>query len=84
MPVLQQRWAQRCRNWRSQFTCRLPDTSTRMNNMLEVMAKLKNARNLDVRQSGMVDSAYFAVKVGVVGGPAAQEGVLRGQQSRGV
>lgn len=37
-----------------------------MNNMLEVMARLKNARNLDVRQSGLVDSAYFAVKVSVV------------------
>lgn len=44
--------------------CRLPETTTRMSNMIEVMAKLKNARNLDVRQSGLVDSAYFAVKVG--------------------
>lgn len=35
-----------------------------MSNMIEVMAKLRNARNLDVRQSGLVDSAYFAVKVG--------------------
>ena len=32
-----------------------------MTNFLEVMMKLKNARNLDVRQSGLVDSAYFAV-----------------------
>eukprot|EP00887_Chlorella_sp_A99_P007640 scaffold20.g7640.t1 len=44
------------------FFHRLPETSSRMSNMLEVMMKLRNARNLDARQSGLVDSAYFAVK----------------------
>jgi regulator of nonsense transcripts 2 len=33
-----------------------------MANFLEVMMKLRNARNLDARQSGLVDSAYFAVR----------------------
>lgn len=33
-----------------------------MANFLEVMMKLRNARNLDARQSSLVDSAYFAVK----------------------
>lgn len=41
---------------------RLPETSTRMANFLEVMMKLRNARNLDARQSSLVDSAYFAVR----------------------
>ncbi len=44
-----------------------------MSNMIEVMAKLRNARNLDVRQSGLVDSAYFAVK-------AADKAVRRKQR----
>ncbi|KAL4452134.1 hypothetical protein ABPG75_007796 [Micractinium tetrahymenae] len=44
------------------FFYRLPETSTRMANFLEVMMKLRNARNLDARQSSLVDSAYFAVK----------------------
>lgn len=38
-----------------------------MGNFLEVMMKLRNARNLDARQSSLVDSAYFAVKVGFGG-----------------
>lgn len=33
-----------------------------MGNFLEVMMRLRNARNLDARQSSLVDSAYFAVK----------------------
>ena len=33
-----------------------------MSNFLEVMMRLRNARNLDARQSGLVDSAYFAVR----------------------
>ena len=41
---------------------RLPETSTRTTNFLEVMMKLRNARNLDARQSGLIDSAYFAVR----------------------
>ncbi|PSC71053.1 regulator of nonsense transcripts UPF2 [Micractinium conductrix] len=44
------------------FFYRLPETSTRMANFLEVMMKLRNARNLDARQSSLVDSAYFAVR----------------------
>ena len=43
---------------------RLPETTTRMTNFLEVMMKLRNARNLDARQSSLVDSAYFATKAG--------------------
>lgn len=35
-----------------------------MGNFLEVMMRLRNVRNLDARQSSLVDSAYFAVKVG--------------------
>ncbi|KAL3151997.1 hypothetical protein ABBQ32_001118 [Trebouxia sp. C0010 RCD-2024] len=41
------------------FLYRLPETHTRMANMAEVMMKLKNARNLDARQSMLVDSAYY-------------------------
>ncbi|GIM12927.1 hypothetical protein Vretimale_16172, partial [Volvox reticuliferus] len=44
------------------FMYRCPETRTRMENMLEVMMRLKNARNLDPRHAGLVDSAYFAVK----------------------
>ncbi|EFN54863.1 hypothetical protein CHLNCDRAFT_134932 [Chlorella variabilis] len=55
------------------FFYRLPETSTRMSNFLEVMMKLRNARNLDARQSGLVDSAYFAVK-------AADKGARRRQR----
>lgn len=52
---------------------RLPETSTRTANFLEVMMKLRNARNLDARQSGLVDSAYFAVR-------AADRGAKRKQR----
>ncbi|GIM12930.1 hypothetical protein Vretimale_16172 [Volvox reticuliferus] len=44
------------------FMYRCPETRTRMENMLEVMMRLKNARNLDPRHAGLVDSAYFAAK----------------------
>jgi len=44
------------------FFMKSPDTSSRMTNMLDIMMKLKKARNLDARQSGLVDAAYYAVK----------------------
>lgn len=47
------------------YLSRRPDTATRLNNMLDVMVKLKNAKNLDVRQGGLVDSAFYAVRVTV-------------------
>ncbi|KAA6426413.1 MAG: hypothetical protein FRX49_03524 [Trebouxia sp. A1-2] len=37
----------------------LPETHTRMANMAEVMMKQKNNRNLDARQSMLVESAYY-------------------------
>jgi regulator of nonsense transcripts 2 len=44
------------------YLSRRPDTATRLTNMLDVMVKLRNARNLDPRQAGLVDSSYFAVR----------------------
>ena len=44
------------------YLLRRPDTAVRMTNMLEIMMKLKNAKNLDVRLAQLVDSTYFAVK----------------------
>ena len=44
------------------FFIKSPDTSARMTNMLDIMMKLKKARNLDARQNALVDAAYFAVK----------------------
>ncbi|BDA48017.1 Regulator of nonsense transcripts 2 [Coccomyxa sp. Obi] len=44
------------------FLYRLPETQTRISNMLEVMMKLKNSRNLDARQSMLLDNAYYAVR----------------------
>ncbi|DBA81963.1 TPA: hypothetical protein ACH3X1_007672 [Trebouxia sp. C0004] len=41
------------------FLYRLPETHTRMANMAEVMMKQKNNRNLDARQSMLVESAYY-------------------------
>lgn len=41
------------------FLCRLRETATRANNMLSILRRLKNAKNLDQRQSALVDSAYF-------------------------
>ncbi|KAK9907680.1 hypothetical protein WJX75_008040 [Coccomyxa subellipsoidea] len=45
------------------FLYRLPETQTRISNMLEVMMKLKNSRNLDARQSMLLDNAYYAVRL---------------------
>ncbi|CAD7702075.1 unnamed protein product [Ostreobium quekettii] len=44
------------------FLIRLPETQIRMENMLEVMMRLKNAKTLDNRQKTLVDSAYFVCK----------------------
>ncbi|GFR49425.1 hypothetical protein Agub_g11482, partial [Astrephomene gubernaculifera] len=44
------------------FMYRCQETRTRMENMMEVMMRLKNARNLDPRHAALVESAYFAVK----------------------
>ncbi|KAK9825703.1 hypothetical protein WJX81_008105 [Elliptochloris bilobata] len=44
------------------FLLRLPETETRMANMLEVMMKLKNSRNLDARQSLLLESAFYAAR----------------------
>ncbi|KAK9806738.1 hypothetical protein WJX72_000988 [[Myrmecia] bisecta] len=51
-----------------------PETHTRMANMVEVMMKLKNARNIDARQSMLVDSAYFQCK------PTARRALQRKQR----
>eukprot|EP00850_Spirogloea_muscicola_P011490 SM000071S21114 [mRNA] locus=s71:436824:443196:- [translate_table: standard] len=41
------------------FFARLPETSVRMGNMLDIMMRLRNAKNLDVRQSTLVENAYY-------------------------
>ena len=49
------------------FFIRKPETKARMSNMIEIMVKLKAARNFDVRQSSLVDAAYHAVQVSGTG-----------------
>eukprot|EP00250_Pteridium_aquilinum_P005189 c15322_g1_i1 orf=194-3865(+) len=44
------------------FLFRSPDTSIRMGNMLEIIMRLKNVKNLDVRHSTMVENAYYQCK----------------------
>ncbi|WIA32391.1 hypothetical protein OEZ86_003220 [Tetradesmus obliquus] len=44
------------------FLLRLPESKVRMENLLGVMMRLRNARNLDSRQTNAVDSAYFACR----------------------
>ncbi|GMH39542.1 hypothetical protein BSKO_07440 [Bryopsis sp. KO-2023] len=44
------------------FLIRLPETQIRMENMLEQMTRLKNAKNLDSRHRALIDSAYFQCK----------------------
>ncbi|KAF8071278.1 UPF2 [Scenedesmus sp. PABB004] len=44
------------------FLLRLPESRVRMENLLAVMMRLRNARNLDSRQSNAVDSAYYACR----------------------
>eukprot|EP01105_Mastigella_eilhardi_P015864 TRINITY_DN362_c3_g1_i2.p1 TRINITY_DN362_c3_g1~~TRINITY_DN362_c3_g1_i2.p1 ORF type:complete len:651 (-),score=218.64 TRINITY_DN362_c3_g1_i2:748-2700(-) len=42
-----------------QFLYRSPETHVRTKNMLEVMMRLKNVRNLDIRMDTMVENAYY-------------------------
>eukprot|EP01025_Chloroclados_australasicus_P032332 TRINITY_DN3277_c0_g2_i3.p1 TRINITY_DN3277_c0_g2~~TRINITY_DN3277_c0_g2_i3.p1 ORF type:complete len:917 (-),score=106.76 TRINITY_DN3277_c0_g2_i3:53-2803(-) len=44
------------------FLMRLPETNARMDNMIQVMLRLKNVKNLDHRQSALVEAAYFECK----------------------
>lgn len=44
------------------FLIRLPETRSRMTNMLDVMLRLKNVRNLDPRRQLQVDNAFFECK----------------------
>lgn len=44
------------------FLYRSPDTSIRMGNMLEIIMRLKNVKNLDARHSTMVENAYYQCK----------------------
>eukprot|EP01038_Epipyxis_sp_PR26KG_P009687 gene9687-13040_t len=44
------------------FLYLLPYTSERMNEILETMLRLRRAKNLDLRQQTLLESAYFAVK----------------------
>lgn len=56
-------WAQRSSRASSRCCSRArlqnPETSGRLQNQLEVMMRLKNVRNLDNRQSSLVDYAYY-------------------------
>ena len=53
-------------------SCLLPSLPPSTPPCLQVMMKLRNARNLDARQSSLVDSAYFAVKVRWSSGSCSQ------------
>jgi hypothetical protein len=44
------------------FCCCFAESKVRMENLLGVMMRLRNARNLDSRQTNAVDSAYFACR----------------------
>ncbi|XP_010534438.1 PREDICTED: regulator of nonsense transcripts UPF2 [Tarenaya hassleriana] len=44
------------------FLYRSPETSIRMTNMLEILMRLKNVKNLDPRQSNLVENAYYLCK----------------------
>ena len=44
------------------FLYRSPDTTVRMGNMLDIIMRLKNVKNLDVRHSTMVENAYYQCK----------------------
>ncbi|MCO5571736.1 hypothetical protein L7F22_025484 [Adiantum nelumboides] len=44
------------------FLFRSLDTNIRMGNMLEIIMRLKNVKNLDVRHSTMVENAYYQCK----------------------
>ncbi|KAK3034424.1 hypothetical protein RJ639_034661, partial [Escallonia herrerae] len=44
------------------FLYRSPETSVRMANMLEILMRLKNVKNLDPRHSTLVENAYYLCK----------------------
>ncbi|KAI5420908.1 Regulator of nonsense transcripts upf2 [Lathyrus oleraceus] len=44
------------------FLYRSPETSIRMSNMLEILMRLKNVKNLDPRHSTLVENAYYLFK----------------------
>ncbi|TVU15168.1 hypothetical protein EJB05_38675 [Eragrostis curvula] len=44
------------------FLYRSPDTTIRMSNMLEILRRLKNVKNLDPRHSTLVENAYYLCK----------------------
>lgn len=44
------------------FLYRAPETSIRMTNMLEILMRLKNVKNLDPRHSTLVENAYYLCK----------------------
>ena len=54
------------------YLLRRPDTTVRMTNMLEIMMKLKNAKNMDARLGGLIDSTYYIVK-STAQGPRVKE-----------
>ena len=44
------------------FLYRSPETTIRMANMLEILMRLKNVKNLDPRHSTLVENAYYLCK----------------------
>ncbi|CAN4125595.1 unnamed protein product [Withania somnifera] len=44
------------------FLYRSPETTTRMENMLEILMRLKNVKNLDPRHITLVENAYYLCK----------------------
>ncbi|GKV52114.1 hypothetical protein SLEP1_g58709 [Rubroshorea leprosula] len=44
------------------FLYRSPETTLRMTNMLEILMRLKNVKNLDPRHSTLVENAYYLCK----------------------
>ena len=42
------------------FLFRTPETAVRMSNILEVMMRLKNAKNLDPRQNTLIENAFYS------------------------
>ncbi|RCV34594.1 hypothetical protein SETIT_7G171600v2 [Setaria italica] len=44
------------------FLYRLPETTIRMSNMLEILKRLKNVKNLDAHHSTLVENAYYLCK----------------------
>jgi regulator of nonsense transcripts 2 len=44
------------------YLCRSPESATRANALVDVLGRLKQARNLDARQAALVDGAYLACR----------------------